>query len=200
MLDQNNLPELIRESLRNRAPQTIDADGLSLRQAAVLIPLFRDGDEYKVLLTQRTQKVEAHKGQISFPGGHIEKKDRTLLDTALREAYEEVGLYRKDVDVLGRTDDMRTVASNYVVHPFVGLIPGSYSFLTNKDEVERLIRVPFSIFFKGGFVRPVTYEGNVHESLAYIYNGEVIWGATARIMNNLVDILKEKMDLPLQRA
>jgi 8-oxo-dGTP pyrophosphatase MutT (NUDIX family) len=138
-------------------------------------------------------QITSHKGQISFPGGRIDESDRSLLETALREAYEEVGILQKDVIVLGRTDDMRTVASNYLVHPFVGLIPGSYSFVINEDEVERLITVPFRVFFQGGSVMPVNYEGRVYESLAYIYQGEVIWGATARIMENLVSIVEEKL-------
>jgi 8-oxo-dGTP pyrophosphatase MutT (NUDIX family) len=193
MLEMNHLPEVIREALRNRAPQVIEDRGSLLRHAAVLIPLFQDGNDFSVLLTERTQKVEAHKGQISFPGGRIDENDRSLLETALREAYEEVGIHQKDVIVLGRTDDMRTVASNYIVHPFVGLIPTSYSFVINKDEVERLITVPFRVFFEGGSVMPVNYEGRVYESLAYTYYGEVIWGATARIMENLVGIVKEKL-------
>jgi 8-oxo-dGTP pyrophosphatase MutT (NUDIX family) len=200
MLDEKHLPDLIREALKNRTPQVIENKDSLLRHAAVLIPLFQDGDDCKILFTQRTQKVEAHKGQISFPGGRIDEKDRTLLETALREAYEEVGIRRKDVTVLGRIDDMRTVASNYIVHPFVGLIPSSYSFVISKDEVERLITVPFHTFFESGTVMPVNYEGRVYDGLAYTYDGEVIWGATARIMNNLVGIVKEKMDLPLQGA
>jgi len=200
MLDEKHLPDLIREALRNRTPQIIENKNSLLRHASVLIPFFQDGDDYKILFTQRTQKVEAHKGQISFPGGRIDEKDRSLLETALREAFEEVGIRRKDVTVLGRIDDMRTVASNYIVHPFVGLIPSSYSFVTSKDEVERLITVPFRTFFESGTVMPVHYEGGVYEGLAYTYDGEVIWGATARIMNNLISIVKEKMNLPLQRA
>jgi 8-oxo-dGTP pyrophosphatase MutT (NUDIX family) len=198
MLKKNYLPEMIGEALRNRTPQVIEDKDSLLRHAAVLIPLFQDGNDYRILFTQRTQKVEAHKGQISFPGGRIDEKDRTLLETALREAYEEVGIHQKDVIVLGRTDDMRTVASNYIVHPFVGLIPNSYSFVISKDEVERLITVPFRVFFENGTVMPVNYEGRVYEGLAYTYDGEVIWGATARIMNNLVGIVKEKMDLPFE--
>ena len=187
-----NLPDLIREALQKRVPRVIEDKDSRSRYAAVLIPLFQDGDEYRVLLTQRTQKVEAHKGQISFPGGRIDEADRSLLETALREAYEEVGLRRKDVTVLGRTDDMRTVASNYIVHPFVGHIPGAYPFAVNKDEVERLITVPFRVFVEGGSVMPVHYEGGVYEGLAYTCDGEVIWGATARIMNNLVSIVTGK--------
>ena len=191
---------MLREALESRTPQVIENKDSLSRHAAVLIPLFQDGSDIRVLLTQRTQTVEAHKGQISFPGGRIDEKDRSLLETALREAYEEVGIHEKDVTVLGRTDDMRTVASNYIVHPFVGVIPSSYSFVVNTDEVERLIAVPFRVFFEGGSVMPVIYEDNVYESLAYTYDGEVIWGATARIMNNLVSILRGKLGLPVDGA
>ncbi len=190
------MPGLIREALRNRAPRVIEDKDALFMHAAVLIPLFEDGNEYRVLFTQRTQKVEAHKGQISFPGGRIEERDGSLLETALREAYEEIGLRQKDVTVLGRIDDTRTVASNYVVHPFVGLIPGSYSFAVSEDEVERLITVPFGLFLEGGSAMPVSYEGRAYEGLAYTYNGEVIWGATARIIHNLVGIIREKFALP----
>ena len=200
LITEKRLPELIRESLRDRTPQVIEDKDSLLRHAAVLIPLFQDGNEYRILFTRRTQMVEAHKGQISFPGGRIDEKDRSLLETALREAYEEIGLRQKDVDVLGRTDDMRTVASNYIVHPFVGFIPGSYSFVISKDEVERLIAVPFRVFMENGTVMPVNYEGGAYEGLAYTYDGEVIWGATARIMHNLVNIVQEKFVLPPRGA
>jgi 8-oxo-dGTP pyrophosphatase MutT (NUDIX family) len=189
MFDKENLPWLIKEALQAREPQVIeDKDGLS-RHAAVLIPMFKQDDENRVLFTKRTNTVEAHKGQISFPGGGVDERDRSLLETALREAFEEIGLHRRDVMVLGRTDDMLTVASNYIVHPFVGFIPYPYSFEINTDEVAELISVPLKIFLDGGSTAPVNYQGGIYEGLAYTYGGEVIWGATARIIQNLVDIL-----------
>jgi 8-oxo-dGTP pyrophosphatase MutT (NUDIX family) len=189
MFEKENLPWLIKEALQGREPQVIeDKDGLS-RHAAVLIPIFKRDDEYTVLFTKRTNTVEAHKGQISFPGGRVDERDASLLDTALREAYEEIGLHSKDVMILGRTDDMRTVVSNYIVHPFAGFIPHPYAFKISRDEVEELISVPLQIFLGGSSITPVNYDGGIYEGLAYAYGGEVIWGATARIMQNLVDIL-----------
>ncbi len=189
MFDKENLPWLIKEVLQAREPQMIeDKDRLS-RHAAVLIPMFKQDDEYRILFTKRTNTVEAHKGQISFPGGRVDERDGSLLETALREAYEEVGLQSRDVMILGRMDDMRTVASNYIVHPFVGFIPHPYSFKINTDEVAKLITVPLRIFLDGSSTIPVNYQGNIYHGLAYTYGGEVIWGATARIMQNLVDIL-----------
>jgi 8-oxo-dGTP pyrophosphatase MutT (NUDIX family) len=189
MFDKEDLPWLIKEALQAREPQVIEDKNRLSRQAAVLIPLFKQDDDHMVLLTKRTNTVEAHKGQISFPGGRVDERDASLLETALREAYEEIGLHSKDVMILGRTDDMRTVASNYIVHPFVGLIPHPYSFKINTDEVAKLISVPLKTFLDGGSTIPVDYQGGIYHGLAFTYEGEVIWGATARIMQNLMDIL-----------
>jgi 8-oxo-dGTP pyrophosphatase MutT (NUDIX family) len=188
-----DLPWLIRDLLNRRSPKAIEPHGAPLRYAAVLIPLFKAASEYRILFTKRTDRVEAHKGQISFPGGRVEEEDGSPLETALREAEEEVGLSRKDVTVLGQMDDARTVSSNYIVHPFVGLIPYPYEFKTSVQEVKKLIEVPFQVFLSGdsgGENSPVVYEGVTYQSLAYRYGGEVIWGATARIMRNLVDLVK----------
>lgn len=186
------LPWIIRDLLNRRTPKPIEGQGSLLRRAAVLIPLFKAESEYRVLFTKRTETVEAHKGQISFPGGRIEEEDGSPLETALREADEEIGLSRKDVTVLGQMDDARTVSSNYVVYPFVGLIPYPYEFKTSVQEVKDLLEVPFQVFLSGdscGETYPVIYEGVTYQTLAYRYKGEVIWGATARIMQNLVKIL-----------
>jgi len=142
--------------------------------------------------------VEAHKGQISFPGGRIEEEDGSPLETALREADEEIGLTRKDVTVLGRMDDARTVSSNYIVHPFVGLIPYPYEFKTSVREVKELLDVPFQVFLSANSAdenTPVVYGGATYRGLAYRYKGEVIWGATARIMRNLVEILSGSLNI-----
>ena len=195
------LPWIIRGLLNSRPPKAIEEQGASLKRAAVLIPLFNAGSEYKILFTKRTESVEAHKGQISFPGGRIEEEDGSPLETALREADEEVGLSRKDVTILGQMDDARTVSSNYIVHPFVGLIPHPYDFRTSAREVKELLEVPFELFLSGdsaGESYPVVYEGTTYQTLAYRYRGEVIWGATARMMQSLVDLVKKKLDLPVE--
>lgn len=201
MQTTDDLPWQIRDLLNKRSSKRIEPQGASLRRAAVLIPLFRAASGYRILFTKRTDSVEAHKGQISFPGGRIEEEDGSPLETALREADEEIGLSRKDVTVLGRLDDVCTVSSNYLVHPFVGLIPYPYEFKTSAQEVKALLEVPFQIFLSGdsaGENTPVVYEGGTYYGLAYQYKGEVIWGATARIMQNLVNLVKSKLDLPVE--
>ncbi|MEW6666077.1 MAG: CoA pyrophosphatase [Thermodesulfobacteriota bacterium] len=194
-----DLPEIIRSALAERTPALITSREGPFRRAAVLIPLFRANGEYRILFTKRTNRVEAHKGQISFPGGGVDEGDASEEETALREAEEEIGLRREDVMVLGRTDDALTMVSNYIVHPFVGLIPYPYEFKINTREVDRILDVPFHVFLPqpgGDRILPVRYEGGVFEGLAYTYEGDVIWGATARIMKNFMLILAEKLGLP----
>ena len=189
MLDRNDLPRRIRELLGGRKPALIENREGLYRHGVVLLPLFRAGGEYKILFTKRTDTVEVHKGQISFPGGRIDDGDRSLVETALRESEEEIGLKREAVTVLGRIDDVHTLASNYVIHSFVGLIPYPYPFRPNAGEVEKVIEVPLKLFFEKEEILPVEYEGKVYRNLAYAFDGEVIWGATARIMKNFVEIL-----------
>jgi 8-oxo-dGTP pyrophosphatase MutT (NUDIX family) len=195
-----DLPWIIRDLLNARSPKTIQEQGSFLRRAAVLIPLFKAGSEYRVLFTKRTDRVDAHKGQISFPGGRVEEEDGSPLETALREADEEIGVSRRDVTVLGQMDDARTVSSNYIVHPFVGLIPYPYEFKTSAQEVKEILEVPFRLFLSGDSANentPVAYEGVTYQTPAYHYGEEVIWGATARIMRNLVELVRRKLDLPV---
>jgi 8-oxo-dGTP pyrophosphatase MutT (NUDIX family) len=190
--------EQIKAILRGRDPVVIEDGSSQYRQAAVLIPLFRDKSEYKILFTKRTNRVDEHKGQISFPGGSVDEGDPSYKETALREAFEEVGLLREDVRILGRTDDSLTVASNFIIHPFVGFIPYPYPFEINSHEVKRLIEVPFKAFIEhNAAIREDVYEfdGVLYEGPVYEYQGDIIWGASARIMENLLEILGEKIGL-----
>ena len=196
MFKNDDLPRIIKDVLSARSPQVIGDNQSLYRHAAVLIPIFSDNGEYKIVFTKRTNRVEEHKGQISFPGGRVDKEDGSLEETALREAYEEVGLSRKDVTVLGRTDDALTLASNFVIHPFVGFIPYPYPFRINTTEVKRIIEVPLRLFLGENHIDHngiIEYEGVTYESLIYPYQGEVIWGASARIMENFIEIMGEKL-------
>jgi len=194
ILKSEDLPGLIKAVLSRRRPKFMEDGDALYRHGAVLIPLFRDDGEYKVLFTKRTDTLEAHRGQISFPGGRIDEEDRSLLDTALRETEEEIGMPREAVTVLGRSDDVRTLSSNYIVHAFVGLIPYPYPFRLNEGEVKRLVEIPFRLFLHTEEIIPVEYDGRIYQNVAYQYDGEVVWGATARIMRNLVEILRESLN------
>jgi 8-oxo-dGTP pyrophosphatase MutT (NUDIX family) len=161
--------------------------------SAVLLPLYIKQGEPNILFIKRTDKVKEHKGQISFPGGNREDRDRTLLDTALRECYEEIGLRTEDADVLGEMDDEVTTTSNYIVSPFVAMIPWPYQFQTNEDEVDEIIEVPISALLDKNCLHPDTeiLNGKAVESYTYHYKGNIIWGATARILNRFLDIFNQ---------
>ena len=181
--------ESLRQALSQRQKRHIvDARRVP---SAVLIPIYYKEGQYYILFTQRTEKVKDHKGQISFPGGAYEEQDGTLVNTALREAAEEIGLMASDVEVLGELDDMLTIDTGYIISPFVAVIPWPYQFKLDGWETEELIEVPISALFDKDCVRQETdvLDGQVVTTYFYHYQGRVIWGATARILKQLLDLL-----------
>jgi 8-oxo-dGTP pyrophosphatase MutT (NUDIX family) len=185
------MEEKIREILACRDKACIDQPGLV--RAAVLIPLFKKNGEYHVLLTRRTDKVGTHKGQISFPGGKRDEGE-DLLSTALREAKEEMGIEEKDVRILGELDDMCTISSDFCIAPFVGLIPYPYPFRINRHEIEEIIEVPLSIFLDETKFREEVRSRNGELVSIYFYQHDehTIWGATARILKQLMDLVSQE--------
>jgi 8-oxo-dGTP pyrophosphatase MutT (NUDIX family) len=161
--------------------------------SAVLVPLYQDQGEYHIVFIKRTDTVKTHKGQISFPGGGRESCDKTLKDTAIREAFEEIGLRIQDIEVIGVLDDEITTTSNYIVTPFVAFMPWPYEFKPEKAEVAEIITVPLSALLDKKNIKPAieTLEtGIVVDSYEYHYKGKVIWGATARILQKFLEIIK----------
>ena len=156
--------------------------------AAVLVPIYDKLGQFHILLTRRTEQVTKHKGQISFPGGAYEEDDRALLRTALRECTEEIGLMAEDVEVLGELDDEASITSNYVISPFVAFIPWPYKFKLNREETEEIIEVPVSALLDKTCLRQETdtLDGEEVTSYFYHYQGRIIWGATARILNQFL--------------
>ncbi|MGQ9545608.1 MAG: NUDIX hydrolase [Dehalococcoidia bacterium] len=176
------MKQQLEKLLRSRQKKTI-AEG-KRRASAVLIPLLRSQGEYYVLLTERSQQVDFHKGQVCFPGGTREPRDSSLLQTALRESQEEIGLKPEHVEVLGELDDEMTLTSNYVIRPFLALVPSAYPLKADGKEVQEIFSVPLSFLMD---------ERNFdRDSSTYRYRGHVIWGATARILRQLVDLLKSE--------
>ena len=180
--------EKIKRLINNKCKPINDRPDLF--PAAVLLPLFKKDDETHLLLTKRTHKVKHHKGQICFPGGAFHSKDLDLLTTALRETEEEIGLEMEAIEVLGELDHMATV-SNFRVSPYVGIIPYPYPFKLNSFEVERLIELPLEYLLKQAQLKetPFTFEGQSQVNLHIDYQGDIIWGATARILKNFMDVL-----------
>ena len=160
-------------------------------ESAVLIPIYQKDEQHGIVFIKRTMIVKRHKGQISFPGGMRDEEDNTLLETALRESEEEIGLHREDVTILGELDDEITTTSNFIVTPFLASIPWPYRFTPNKDEVDELIIIPVTALMEKGCLKPDTemLDGKKVTSFTYNYRGTVIWGATARILNKLLKII-----------
>jgi len=191
MDEQRDIPKIIKRRLCDRTPLNMP-DSRDRIHAAVLMPLFFDGKIYRLVFTKRTGTVGSHKGQVSFPGGAVDRGDKSFLDAALREAEEEIGLAGKDVTLLGRTDDIQTKSTSFTVHPFMGTIPHPYEFRTSPDEVERVFSVPLPVFFSEDSpnrTMDAEWNGVVHPGVAWWYENELIWGATARIITNFIQIM-----------
>lgn len=172
------MKEKIRQILSQRERRTIE-DPRATR-AAVLIPLYRYRGECHILFVRRTETVKYHKGEISFPGGVYSGEDSTLEATALREGQEEIGLREEDVELLGVLDDARTITTNFVVSPFVGVIPYPYPFKLSREEIEEVIGVPISALLD---------KDQPDHIPEYLYGGHVIWGATARILKQFLNLV-----------
>jgi 8-oxo-dGTP pyrophosphatase MutT (NUDIX family) len=160
-----------------------------LRPAAVLIPLIRRADEWHILYTRRTDTVEHHKGQVSFPGGATDPEDHSPEDTALRETEEEIGVRRSDVRILGRLGEMITI-SNFVVTPVVGVVPWPYGFKVHTVEVGRVFTMPLDWLARRDNWQEFVRRETGHSVITYFpFDGELLWGATARMTVNFVEAL-----------
>lgn len=168
----------------------------------MLVPiLVKDGVPH-LMLTKRTEVVEHHKGQISFPGGGEEPGDADLLATALRETYEELGLEPEAVEVWGRLDELETVVSGFAITPYVGFVAHLGTLRPNPNEIDEIIVVPLSVFLDPAKVRSehVVHEGQARELLFYDTGTHVVWGATARIIHGMVRLLQADRPAPGKRS
>ena len=169
--------------------------GQSLRRAAVLVPLVEQGGELTLLLTKRSPSLADHAGQISFPGGRIESSDKSVAAAALREAQEEVGLDPESVRLIGELDTY-LVRTGYQVFPQVGLVQGPLQLVPDESEVEEAFEVPLGFFLRPGAKQRHSrmFRGKERHFFAYPYGDYYIWGATAGMIGNLVEILKPDLE------
>lgn len=158
--------------------------------AAVLVPLFEKQGECHLLFTKRSEQVKFHKSEISFPGGVVDEADRELINTALREAHEEIGLKEGDVQVIGLLDDIVTI-TEFIVTPIVGLFPYPYRFEVSEVEIAELVEVPLSFLLNKECLseRTILRGGRNEIVYAYQYGDHIIWGATARILQQFLDLI-----------
>ena len=160
--------------------------------AAVLILVSDREGEPHVVFTERTTHVEHHKGQICFPGGACDDADDCLETTALRETWEEIGVKPEDVRIVGQLDDMVTI-SNFRVTPYVGMLTTQPEYLRISDhEVSQVVEVPLAFLMDE---RNMELEVRQHQGRqvlvpAFSYNGHRIWGATARMLHQFIELLR----------
>ncbi|HEY7268785.1 MAG TPA: CoA pyrophosphatase, partial [Dehalococcoidia bacterium] len=177
--------------LAGYTPNQLPSDNRPL--AAVLIPIYVVDGAYHIVLTKRTDRVEHHKGEISFPGGARDPEDIDLEATALRESHEEIGLHPKHVEVIGRVDDFITV-SQFHVTPYVGLIDidaSPYNWLPQAREVAEILEVPVPHLVDPQNLvmdRRVMSDGRVAEMESYAWREHLVWGATARMLRNFLEV------------
>ncbi len=179
----------IAEALAPQAALLSHTDQFA-QQAAVMV-LITDELSPQIIFTLRAKHLTYHAGEVCFPGGMWEPEDATLLVSALRETYEEIGLLPALVDVLGALP-VRPTRSGTVVTPFVARIPADYSFKPNYAELDSLFRVPLEQFMTGLQIRMDTFEHNdtQYEMPAYAYQGYEIWGFTAAVTAELLMLLR----------
>jgi 8-oxo-dGTP pyrophosphatase MutT (NUDIX family) len=167
-------------------------DRSDLISAAVLLPITeRDGRPH-VLFTKKSASVPHHKGQFSFPGGIVEQRDGSRVETALREAWEEIRLPSEAVEVLGLLDDTETRATPFIITPVVGMVTDPVEFVPDGREIERVIEVPLDTLVDPAIFHAETWtrDGAPHDVYFYQVSGEdVVWGATARIVKQFLEVL-----------
>jgi len=191
--------EYIQNKLQEAERNSDSSDGyaeipikpeMRLKCAAVLVPLTFHQDEWHILYARRTDRVESHKGQVSFPGGACDEGETTPEQTALREAEEEIGVFPSDVQVLGRLSRMITI-SNFRVSPVVGIIPFPYAFKVASVEVARVFTIPLLWLANRNNYWEFFVRDSERSLIAYHpYDGELLWGATARMTVNFLRTLE----------
>ena len=183
-------PDVMRSVLSHRAQNSVSDP--SLTPSAVFLLLYPKNGEYCVLLNKRSQQVEYHKGEISFPGGALDSEDADFLDTALRETEEEMGISRADVIVLGELDEVET-RSRFRVKVFVGTIPSGYLFQPSAVEIAEVLEVPINSLLDSANIRVETHweQDAPVTNYSYAYYDHLIFGATARILRQFLGFLEE---------
>ena len=169
------------------AAEATALDVVGRTDAAVLVPLYVEGDKLHAVFTKRREDLRRHPGEISFPGGRLDRGDADLQTTALREAEEEIGLPRDAVEIVGALQPTPTIATGYAIYPFVGLIEPGRSWTLSAGEVAEVLELRLREV-RDGYVRQrLIRRGLPIRTDTYVVGDHLIWGATARILSDLFD-------------
>lgn len=181
------MSDLRERLLTPAAAAAIEAHGRTV--AAVLLPLYGWPDEPGLIFTKRREDLRRHAGEISFPGGRRDEVDADLMTTALREAEEEIALNPGRVELVGALPPTSTFVTNYRVHPFVGLVahPGELGLRPNPSEVETVLTFSLAVLREGFAMRRLVRRGIPIHTPTYEVEGQLIWGATARILGDFLE-------------
>jgi 8-oxo-dGTP pyrophosphatase MutT (NUDIX family) len=164
--------------------------------AAVLVPLFVQDGEMHAVFTRRRRDLRRHAGEISFPGGRQDIEEEDLRETALREAEEEIGLPREAVELVGALTPTPTVVTNYAIYPFVGVIEAGHRWLPSASEVDEVLELPLLGLRAGHERKRLMRRGVPFRTDVYQLDGHVIWGATARILGDLLERVAPLLERP----
>ena len=166
----------------------IEIDAPQYRRACVLIPLVRNG-EWSLLFSRRSENLAAHSGQIAFPGGAVEPGE-SLADAAVREAEEEVGIPARNVELIGRLDDVVT-NSGFLVAPFAGIVHDRVEYVLQAGEVDEVFEVPLEALLDPSLpeVRYVSFRERKYPAYFYQYGQHEIWGLTGRMLKAFLDLV-----------
>lgn len=190
-MDVDGLRERLDALLAARARRVSDRSDLV--HAAVLVPITDRGEPH-LLFAKKSERVPHHRGQFSFPGGVVAERDGSRVETALREAWEEIRLPARAVEVLGLLDDTETRATPFVITPVVGLVREAIAFEPDGREIERIIEVPLTALRDPSIFRTEMWErdGATHAVHFFeVSSRDVIWGATARILRQFLELLED---------
>ncbi len=179
------------------AAPSLPARGAEPVPAAVLVPLYRIDEVTHVVLTRRRSDLRRHAGEISFPGGRRDSGDTDLLHTALREAEEEIGLPRGQARLLGELPPTSTFATNYLIHPYVVSIPAGVAWQLSPNEVDAVLEPPLGELGAGRTIATLERRGITFQTDAYVLGEHLVWGATARILEQLLAQLADAPEQPL---
>jgi 8-oxo-dGTP pyrophosphatase MutT (NUDIX family) len=182
-------PEQLREVLLT-PDEAAEMDAPGRTDAAVLVPLYLDSGRLHAVFTKRRDDLKRHAGEISFPGGRQDFPDEDLRTTALREAHEEIGLPPGEVELVGALPPTPTIVTNYRIHPFVGVITPGHEWVPQPTEVETILELALDDVRAGYEMKRLIRKGVPFKTVTYCVEDNMIWGATARIVQSLLERLE----------